>query len=76
MARKKLILKPQPVVVQQPAKPPVMVSSETFDQWWTKYQGKNGYSPNLKLPVEIHMKARGFWKTRNWVAGIKDFGHK
>jgi hypothetical protein len=70
MAKKKVQNKP--ILQEQPvpeiARPP-------FEQWWIKYRGTNGYPQGLRVAVEAHMKARGFWDSRDWDAGILDFGH-
>jgi hypothetical protein len=47
-----------------------------YDTWWTLTQKKLNLSKDLKISVKKHFEARGFLKSRNFDAGLADFGIK
>lgn len=80
---KKAIQPPQPqlrvagVQSQKPAThgPQTIAKPQpSFDQWFNRQVAAGKAQPKLKTFVKLHFQARGFMKSGQYDAGLKDFG--
>jgi hypothetical protein len=76
MARKVQVAAPKVLVGTPKATPQVQAISPSFDQWWVQFATKYKVNPALKTAMALHLKARGFWASKQWNAGAQDFGYK
>jgi hypothetical protein len=51
------------------------VQNMEFDAWWAQVSSKYDFGESLKQAVKLHVKARGFWDSKEWNKGLRDFGY-
>ena len=81
--KRREIKKDYSIVGEQSIQPLISAESDkeiyipiSFEDWWLQVQSKYGFRPELQTSVKKHFESRGFTESRDYIAGLRDFGFR